>query len=110
MIIVHVIGPHRSDRHELHFKDGTTDEQILASLRVEDEQKRIPTEYIGVVKVNGVDPETGKPCVLPLRDAQGEAVYVIDHPETVICVGEIYFEKGKKLFRETRRLQGPPLG
>jgi hypothetical protein len=109
MIVVHVIGPNAdTPRHEFHFEDGMTDEQILAALRVPDEKGRVPADIIGSVLVRGVDPESGRPALLPLKEG-GKTVFVVDHPETVIAVGEIYWEKGKKLFRETRRIQGPPL-
>ena len=112
MIVVHVIGPFDSDRHEEHFPDGTTDEQILSNLFNENPQPTVPGVApihkrisIGPVikKVFDKADNTIKRCTVP--DKNGNPMWVIGHPATVIAVGEIYMDGGVKKFREVRRLK-----
>lgn len=93
MLIVHVIPPagvEGGDRHEEHFPDGTSPSDIL----------RIITQP-HVVKGKPVNPRQvgyGK-----LRTADGKTMWYLDHPETVVAIGEAV--NGD--FVETKRIQGP---
>jgi len=86
MILVHVIPPagHDGDRHEVHFPDGTSDEDIFLALRV----------------CGGP-----RPTDPPLQDGFGRlkgGEKYLDNPGTVVAVGRA----ANREFVETRRLQG----
>lgn len=112
MIVVHVIGPFDSFRHEEHFPDDTTDAEILATLYNDDitpgkhgamgVRKRTS---IGFVKQKVQDTETQQIELVDLLDEGGNPQFVVGHPQTVIAVGTVYTVKGEKFFREVRRLK-----
>jgi hypothetical protein len=83
MQLVHVIPPAPNDRHEEHFPDGYTPEQILEHLKQ-------------------VQPMYG--CFKPKPGEQTPYTYYLDCPDTVVSIG---VAKDKK-FVETHRIQGPP--
>lgn len=94
--LVHVVAPDGT-RFERAFADHATPEQILAALRHPAAARLFGRSGV-VVKKDAAFGET-------VPHADKESPWVIEHPDTVVCVGEATPDGG---FRETQRLAGPP--
>lgn len=94
--VVHICAPDGT-RYERTFGDAATPEQILTALR-RPEHARLCGRSRTVVKKDAVFGQD-----VPHADV--DSPWVIDDPDTVICVGNVT-DAGE--FKEIRRLAGPP--